>query len=264
MGMKKVFLQVVLAICILAALVFGTLIIRELYIDGQSESFYSEVASEIRRRPDDPVHADAEETEDTQAVRPGNTSSTAMDWIPYMDFVALNSKFPGAVAWIKLEDSLLDYPVMQHTDNDRFLRYLPDGTPHRSGSIFLDYRNKNDFTDKSILIYGHETRVGNMFGALKNYRNQAFYEENPVINLYTPYNDHKIILFAGHIAHSVIDHPPLEFEDDDEFMNYIEHIRSVSVFNSDVEVTADDRIVSLVTCTYDFSDARLIIVGILG
>jgi len=254
--MKKIILFSILAICIVAAGVFTTLIVRELLIDRQSQSFYENIATEVERRPESGI------TDNTQSEQPDVIDGTD-SWVPYVDFNALNSKFPGVVGWIKLEDTLIDYPVMQYTDNDYFLSRLPDGTPHRNGSVFLDYRNNRDFSDKSILIYGHETRAGDMFGALKNYRDQEFYEANQIINLYTPERDYKIILFAGHVAHSIRDHPPLQFESDEEFLSYIEHLKSISVFNSNTEVTANDRIVSLVTCTYDFYDARLIIVGIL-
>jgi len=249
--MKKIILFSILAVCIIAAGVFTTLIVRELIIDRQSQSFYEDIAAEVERRPEPVI------TDNTQSEQPDDTAS----WKPYVDFNALNDEFPGIVGWIKLEDTPIDYPVMQYADNDYFLTRLPDGTLHRNGSIFLDYRNNNDFSDKSILIYGHETRAGDMFGALKNYRNQEFYEANQIINLYTPEKDFEIILFAGHVAHSIRDHPPMEFESDDDFLNYIEHLKSISVFKSNTEVSASDRIVSLVTCTYDFNDARLIIVG---
>ena len=255
---KKVFLQILFAVFILTALAFATLIVRELYIDNQSQSFYEELAIEARRQTDEDIDAD-----DTQTEQTGQPDTTETAWTPYIDFEALNSSFPGVVGWMILDGTPIDYPVMQYTDNNFFLTRLPDGTLHRNGSIFLDYRNKSNFSDKSILIFGHENRAGDMFGALKNYRNQNFFDENPVIYLFTPEKDYTIQLFAGHVAHSERDHPPLEFEDDEEFMTYIDHIRSISVFNSDIAVTADDRIVSLVTCTYDFNDARLIIVGIL-
>jgi len=255
--MKKAILYIILAICIIAAAVFGTLLVRELYIDWQSRSFYDNLTARIETRPQEPGQASAAQTPDES----GNEAGEAAPWVPYVDFEALNLVFPGVVGWIRLEDTLIDYPVMQYTDNDFFLSRLPDGTPHRSGSIYLDYRNKKDFSDKSILIYGHETRAGDMFGVLKEYRNQEFFEANPVMHIHTPEKDYMLILFAGHVAHSVRDHPPLDFADDEEFFEYIEHIKNKSVFSSNTVVNAEDRIVSLVTCTYDFSNARLILVG---
>jgi len=257
MKRSKIILRVVLAICILAVIAFAAAFVRELYIDGQSRSFYSDLSARVETRPDGSGLA---ASDNAQPQHPEDTDDV---WSPYVDFDALNLIYPGIVAWIKLEGSVLDYPVMQYTDNERFMSHLPDGTRHRSGSIFLDYRNNSDFSDNSILIYGHETRNHDMFGVLKNYRNQEFYDINPVIYLYTPQQDYKIVLFAGHLAHSQRDHPPLQFKDDEEFLKYAEHLKKISLFMSDAQVSAGDRIVSLCTCAYDFDEARLVIVGVL-
>ena len=255
--MSKVILKIVLGVCIMAAAVFATLLIRELYIDWQSRSFYDDLAANVETRQSEVGHTG------TDGTSPGQTEDDAEPWVPYVNFDGLSQVFPGIVGWIRLEGTQIDYPVMQYTDNDYFLTHLPDGTAHRSGSIFLDYRNERDFSDKSILIYGHETRAGDMFGVLKEYRDQEFFEANPVIYLHTPEKDYMIVVFAGHLAHSQRDHPPLYFEDDKEFIDYIESLKDSSFFTSDVDVSADDRIVSLCTCAYDFDEARLILVGII-
>ena len=262
--MSKVILRVILAVCILAVVVFAAALVRELLIDRQSQSFYSDLTAGIEKRPqeNEPGQTGAEPprdsgNDDSPVTRPGD------EWVPYVDFGALNAKYPGTVGWLRLEGTFLDYPVMQYTDNVYFLAHLPDGTEHRSGSIFLDYRNSGDFSDKSILIYGHESRTQEMFAILKSYREQVFYEANPVIYLHTPQNDYRIVLFAGYLADSQREQPPLYFDDDESFLEYIGHLRGMSFFNSSVEVKAEDRIVSLVTCAYDFNDARLVIAGVL-
>jgi len=256
---KKILLKIILGVCLLSIAIFSTLIIRELYIDWQSRTFFSDIAEQVERRPDTspPGNIGDDGAQSGQSEQPDDTET----WVPFINFEALNYLIPGVVGWIKLDGTPIDYMIMQYTDNDFFLSRLPDGTQHRNGSIFLDYRNNSDFSDKSILIYGHETRAGDMFGVLKNYRDQEFFDANPQIFLYTPERDYIIEIFAGNVAHSVRDHPPLHFETDEEFLDYINHLKRTSVFSTDVEVSAGDRIVSLVTCTYDFDDARLIIVG---
>jgi len=261
--MNKVILRVVLVVCILAVVVFAAALVRELLIEEQSLSFYSDLAAgiEVRPREYEPGR------HGSGSVQPGSGGVQAPnagdEWVPYVDFEALELLFPGIVGWIRLDGTLIDYPVMQYTDNDFFLTRLPDGTAHRSGSIFLDYRNSSDFSDKSILIYGHESRPQDMFGALKNYREQAFYDSHPVLYLHTPQKDYMIVLFAGYLLDSQNEQPPLHFDSDGDFLDYIGHLKSISFFSSDVMVGADDRIVSLCTCAYDFNDARLVITGVL-
>jgi len=263
--MNKIILKIILAICILAVVTFAVLLVRELYIDSQSRSFYDDLFLTIETHPHQQGASNPDHSTGNNPDNPGDPDNPGNpgEQIPYVNFNALREMFPGIVGWINLKYTPINYPIMQHTDNDYYLTRLPDGSNHRSGSIFLDYRNKPDFSDKSILIYGHHTRTGDMFGILKQYRDQEFYDENPTMDIYTPEEEFTLILFAAHLAHSVRDHPPLEFKSDDDFLDYIEKIKNKSVFNSNVEVTAEDRIVSLVTCTYDFNDARLIVVGII-
>jgi len=182
-------------------------------------------------------------------------------WEPYMDFRALSEGFSGIVGWIKLEGTAIDYPIMQWTNNSYFLSRLPDGTSHRSGSVFLDYRNNADFSDKGNSIYAHESKTQDMFGSLKNYRRQEFYEEHPTVYIYTPVKDYELVLIAGYLVDSGVEIPPLGFKDEDAFFSHIDNIKSRSFFKSDVSVGPDDRLVNLCTCAYDYTNARWIIVG---
>lgn len=185
-------------------------------------------------------------------------------WKPYVDFAALRESNPDVVAWIKCEDMAINYPVAQGTDNAYYLSHLPDGTESAAGAIFLDYRNAPDFTDDNSAIYGHHMRTGDMFTALENYKSQAFYEEHPSLEIYTPEGDYAMELLAGYVVDANWETLPLDFANVADFEKYIAEIRRRSTFASEVAVSPEDRLVSLCTCTYDFSNARLIIVGKLA
>jgi sortase B len=263
-----------------AAIASGVGFSRELYINKQGRSYYADLTADIKihpRKTGDNKTTSAQLPRFNTQARMGNVYTTGEtdaeeaiidtdpqtedQWAPYVDFEALRKDLPGLSAWITLSGSVLDYPIMQCTDNYYFLRHLPDGTKHRNGAIFLDYRNNADFSDKNTLIYGHESKTGDMFGILKSYREQSFYEENPVICVYTQEKDYGLILIAGYLVDSGVELPPIEFNNETAFVMYISEIKRFSFFESDVEVSVEDRIVSLCTCAYDFPDARLVIVG---
>ena len=262
-------LYIVLVISIAAVLVFAFNLGREIYTNRQSRKYYADLTVNIQTRPrsqapnpSTPAAGEPErDIDDINAEPPQNADEDEYEWLPYVDFAGLNDQFPGISAWIQLEGTVLDYPIMLWADNDYFLNHLSDGTNHRSGSIFLDYRNNADFSDKNTLLYGHASRTDDMFGLLKYYRDQTFYEEHPIMYIYTPDRDYELVLFAGYLLDSGYETPPLIFKGEDAYSAHLADIIRRSVFRSNVEVDANDRIVSLCTCAYDFTNARLIIVG---
>jgi sortase B len=265
MRRKRIFLRVMLVVCIVAVVVCAVGLGWELYTNWRSQSYYTGLTADVQtqpRAPSRPVGGSRPPPAPAQPADPDPVAESRV-FVPYLDFEALNQRFPGVVAWIKLEGTAIDYPVMHGTDNDYYLAHLPDGTPHRSGSIFLDYRNSFDFSDKSISLYGHESRTQDMFGSLKNFRSQEFFEASPAIYLYTPRVDYEIVLIAAYLVDSTVETPPMQFSGDDEFFAYIENVKSRSFITSDFEVLPDDRIVHLCTCAYDFDNARLVLVGVL-
>jgi len=264
---KKWILYVLMGFFATCAVGFSIGLGLEMHTNMQARSYYENLAADIERRPGtpgSPVVAQLQENTVREA-EPGDGLPVAeeSEWTPFMDFDALAGRFPGIVGWIILEGTKIDYPIMQWTNNHHFLGTLPDGTSHRNGSIFLDYRNSPDFTDRSIVIYGHESRTEDMFGALKNFRRQEFFEAHPVMYIFTPDRDYKLMLFAGYLVDAGVETPPLRFDDDSDFEGHIADIKRRSLFRSDVEVTVDDKIVSLATCAYDFVNARFVIVGTL-
>ena len=260
---RVLLLYIFLGVSVAVVITFAALLARELITIKQGQSYYSDLSAGIERRPATPGGPSTASPAQPggEAYNTENSGGTGNDWVPYVDFDSLDERFPGIVGWIKLEGTAIDYPIMHWTDNYYFLGHLPDGTRHRQGSIFIDYRNSPDFSDKHTKIYGHDSRTQDMFGVLKNYAGQSFFEENPIVRIFTPERDYQLMLFAGYHVDSGVEVPPLTFSDDAAFEAYIADIKSRSIFRSNVEVSADDKIVSLCTCAAGQPTARLVIVG---
>jgi len=240
-----------------AAIVFCAFgLARELNIRKQGRDYYTSLSSVINQNTETAIPTPAGNLSPEDV--PGATEPA---WTPYMDFEALQEVYSGLSAWIRCEGTVINYPVMQGSDNEYYLKHLPDGTENKMGSIFFDYRNATDFLDKNTVIYGHHMKTGDMFGSLENYKDQQFYDEHTLVTLHTQEKDYAVVLFAGYVANASQETLPLEFRDEADFENYVRELRQRSVFQSEVKVTADDRLVSLCTCTYDFKNARFILVG---
>ena len=178
-----------------------------------------------------------------------------------MDFESRRNEAPGIEGWIKIDGTQINYPIMRASDNDYYLTRLPNGTRSSSGSIFMDYRNSPDFSNRNTLIYGHRMRSGAMFGTLRYYGNQSFYDKHPTVSIFTPRGDFEVELIAGYAFDQTKETVPLRFDNEEDFDKYIADARRRSTFKSDVEVKAVDRLVTLATCEYSYNDGRLVIVG---
>lgn len=182
---------------------------------------------------------------------------------PEVDFAALKEINDDVVGWITLEGTHINYPIVKGADNSYYLNRLFDGTGNGSGSIFMDYRNSGDFTDPNNIIYGHRMNNGTMFADLANYSNREFFDTHPYMLIVTPEANYKVEVFSAYIADT--SHPSwdLNFDGDDVFLNWLGSMKTRSYFEREVEFTAEDRVVTLSTCTYEFDNARFIVQGIL-
>lgn len=185
-----------------------------------------------------------------------------------IDFAALQSQNPDVYAWIRIDDTNIDYPVLQsETDNEYYLNHTIDGTEGYPGSIYTENWNSKNFTDYNTVIYGHEMRDGTMFHDLLSYADMEYMTEHPEIVIYTPDKKFTYEIFAyvefddRHILHS------FDFafrQGRQKFLDELQNARSLNnQFREDVEVTADDRLLTLSTCKPGYDDKRILVEAVL-
>lgn len=176
-----------------------------------------------------------------------------------VDFDYLRSVNPQIVAWIMDSKGTFSYPVVQGTDNSYYLDHKVDKTQNANGSIFLDYRNSADLSDKNTFIYGHNMRNGAMFAVLTQYESQSYYDQNPELFLLTLDGCYCLQAFSGYVTDGNSEVYRMDLESEDDVSAYLELIRGKSAFRSAVPVTPLDRIVTLSTCAYHYEDARFVL-----
>ena len=106
--------------------------------------------------------------------------------LPEIDFDGLRAMNGDIVAWIQIPGIGVDSPVVQGKDNEHYLHYTFDRNANKAGSIFLDYRNRADFTDRKVILYGHNMKDGSMFSNLKKYQDAGFRKEQGRVFIYLP------------------------------------------------------------------------------
>jgi sortase B len=242
--------------------VFAASLALEIFSAQKGQSFYNSLNVEFVPRSTQNTSGDETPADSVGIPADDNIPSDSIrTHVPIIDFDSARETLPDIAAWIQSYGTPINYPVVHGADNSFYLSHLPDKSSNKMGSIFLDYRNMADFSDKNIAIYGHDTKSGDMFGSLKNYTDQSYFEQHDVIFLFTPAADYELILFAGYILNSAYEVPPMSFSDSEDFGRYISDISRRSLFKSDAEVSFGDKLVFLCTCTPNGSkDDRFVLV----
>ena len=179
-----------------------------------------------------------------------------------IDFDLLKEVNTDALAWLYSPGTVIDYPVMRADDYDYYLRHLPDGRANKNGSLFVDFNNAPDFGDSLTVIYGHNMKTGQMFGGLTKYKSQKYYDEHPYMYLYTEDGGYRIdLLYGCLIAEGKWREQGFMFAANSEAL--LSYAAYNSTFDSETVYREGDRIIALSTCSYEFDDARYVVLGVL-
>lgn len=197
-------------------------------------------------------------------TNPSESGETTPAYVgPAIDFDELKKINDDCVAWIYIEDTDINYPIVQGSDNSYYLKHLIDGKWNSSGSIFMDSRVSADISDRHSIIYGHHMKNGTMFSGLTKYKEQEYFDAHPEGWLITPEGTYRIEFFAGYVANVKSAAWDLEFESDADFETWIKEAQKQSWFTSPFSPAVTDRILTLSTCSYEFDNARYVLHGIV-
>ncbi len=178
---------------------------------------------------------------------------------------ALLSVNEEVVGELKVNNTNIDYPVVQTKDNDYYLSHNINKDKNANGWIFMDYRNNSMNLDKNNIIYGHNMYYsGVMFGTLHKTANKDWYTnpENQIITFNTLYENMEFKIFSIYRVPKTNDYIRVFFEDDNDFLDFIDLIKNRSIYDFNVPINADDKILTLSTCSNN-GTKRLVIHAVL-
>lgn len=236
----RILSDIVIVVCLMIAGFSGWNLYKELHEYQESKETYEKLTPEV-----------VIENPDTNEV----------DTAPLFDWEKLKGINGDFVGWIRLDDSTVDYPFVQGTDNEYYLRHLFDGTYNNSGCVFMDVNNNRDFSDKNTILYAHNMKNGTMFAAIEKYKDASYYDGHKVIHIYTEAATYDVYPVAGIVTDGQDDYVRTSFSDDNDFMSYVNRFVSSSTFTSEQSIETTDRMIMLSTCNYDRSDGRYALIG---
>ena len=177
-----------------------------------------------------------------------------------IDFEGLGEINPEVIAWLKVEGIDASYPVAQGPDNDFYLHRTFEKMDNFAGCIFLDAETSSDFTDQNSVIYGHNMKNGSMFGKLKQYKDQALYDEYPYFWIFAKNFIYQYRIFSAMETNSSNDLYKIRHYTEEDFEELLSNMHTHSLIDTGVTAGSKDRIVTLSTCTAN-SSVRFIVAG---
>lgn len=178
--------------------------------------------------------------------------SSEIDKIPQIDFSKLKEVNNAIVGWMIIDGTQVNYPIVKGKDNSYYLNHSYDKSYNSYGSIFMDYRSNNGFSDLNTFLYGHYTGNGSMFGELKKYMKQSFYEEHPFFYILTPIENYKVEIFSAYTDDALSSSYNIEFDNLNDYQTYLEKIKLKSRYSTDISINYNiDKIISLYSCSHE-------------
>lgn len=237
----------------------------------KGEQTYEELQQYIQLPDLTPVSTEPSEDTESKPIS-GHTPSETLPsdhsglesenaFVSPVDFEALWQINPDVVGWIYIPETSINYPVVQGETNNTYLYHLFNGEYNRSGSIFMDFRNAVDYSDTNTILYGHHMGDGTMFADIVKYKKQSFYNAHPKGYLFTPDRTFELTFFTAYVTDMTDDAWRMQFSSEEDYADWLRDSAARSEFHAGLLPTLTDQLLTLSTCTYEFDDARFVLVA---
>jgi sortase B len=215
-----------------------------------------------------PAHSEPEEVSEIPAL-----SSTT--FIPYPtisaspavssdDYLAMCAKISAqknedVIGWIRIEGTLVDYPVVQTDNITYYLTHDAEKNESVKGAIFLDRNCDPISLSGNNILYGHHMKDGSMFASLVQYNDEIYFENHPIVEFATLEKTYQWDIFAVFITDPSYDYIQTEFTGSEQYLAFITTMQEKSIYITDISLSSSDDILILSTCTYEYDDARFVV-----
>ena len=250
--------KIVFIISILAIIGSAAWLVNDYFIQPYLISQQNEAVAEL---------IDNTEATPEQVVEKLNNLDEEEKTVTFESLKAQNKDFKG---WLAVPGADISLPIVQTTNNDKYLNTGFNGKWLSGGTAFIDCQNKAAFSDMNTVIYGHNMRDGSMFGKIKNYKSIDTYKKNPLIYVYTENKNYVYKIYSVFLTSAVksddngyvFAYNFINLSDSSNFASFMEEVKLRSYYNTGVDYAEGDKIITLSTCDRTvMKNGRLVIIG---
>lgn len=253
--------RVIIAVCGIAAAACMCYLLVYSYQAKRTSDTYDELSA-LREKS-----ADTAGQTDSQPVIHYTTDDTETPEV-LEEYKSLLNKNKKLIGWLKIDDTNIDYPVMQTSDNEYYLTHDLNQEYDKNGSIFMDKDCSVVTPSTNLILYGHHMKSGKMFGTLDDYEDESFYEEHKYITFDTIYEKgtwevmyvfRSRVYSEGEVVFKYYQF--IDAQSEVEFDSYMEEMAAMSLYDTGVTAAYGDRLLTLSTCDYQESNGRFVVVA---
>ncbi len=184
------------------------------------------------------------------------------------EYKTLYEKNKKLIGWLKIDDTIIDYPVMQTGDNEYYLDHNFNQEYDKNGSLFLDYNCNIYPRSTNLIIYGHHMKSGQMFGQLQKYAKESYGEKHSIIQFDSIYEEatyQVMYVFRSQVYNEdefVFKYYQfIDANSEEEFNSYMEEMAELSLYDTGVTASYGDSLLTLSTCDHSQTDGRFVVVA---
>lgn len=199
-----------------------------------------------------------DDTPDTEFVNPPEDKADPYwDYIKVklidVDFNELKNINSEVVGWVQVLGTNVNYPFVQTIDNKYYLEHQLDKSYNSAGWVFMDYRNDSKNYDQNTILYAHGRVNYTMFGSLRNVVKSDWYDNknNYIVKISTEEENTLWQVFSTYQIKTTNDYLQISFADDREYLDFLNMLKNRSIHDYNVNLSANDKIITLSTCHND-------------
>lgn len=182
-------------------------------------------------------------------IQQNNNVNNPINYKEVIDKLQEKYNNDDVVGILEINNTEFAVPLLQGEDNDYYLNHLPDKRENFMGSVYLDYRVNID-SSKKLLIYGHNSSNIDMpFKILEEFYDKDYYDNHKYVEITTSTMKKKYEIFSVYVETSDFSYMNINFENDEEWLNHLKKLKDRSMYDTGVNVSSDDEILILQTCS---------------
>lgn len=256
---KQTKIKIVFIFSTIITVIMLAFIIKWIYDNKHTESISKKINEEIPILENDGTN--------TELINPPDKTIPNDYWdfikLPLIsvDFSKLIERNKDTVGWINVNNTNINYPVVQTNNNEDYLHKAFDGSKNEAGWVFADYRNNMKDFDKNTIIYGHSRLNKTMFGSLFQVLNESWYKNkyNQVIRFSTPSENTMWQVFSTYKIDTESYYLQTSFKNDTDYTTFLDTLKQRSKYTFNVTLDASDKIITLSTCSDAAGTGRIVL-----